>query len=184
MQARVAQVAVDWHSGLPTHAIQTVQLNIGRAPKLPMWTPARVPEPPQDAMSRDEAWAACKGTIADREADLSSTDVDTYFAAFERVLQEYHSARTGQQQDLVGRRGSITWKRREPRAHEGQAETVASAKLGRRWRRLRGLAMLWPVAGPLPQHADGLIRALRNTEDWGSPWRDRLIHCSTSAPKS
>lgn len=178
LQDRAGAVATDWYTGLSVHAVQTFAVDLGAAPQVLLWRAARFH---MDAAkkSKAEAWEEAKQLLPDLQPGLDSADPDKYFGALERLISAFHTARAGKEADLVGRTGEAVWGRREPRQHEGTAETAATAGLGRRLRRLEELVRLWPPCGPLQAHASALLDALRRTERRKSAWRRCMDACTT-----
>lgn len=180
LQWRAGAVEIDWCTGLAVHATQAFRVELGRAPMVLQWRPKKLPMEEEKA-SREEAWDKAAVVAAQQWGRLQSDDPDEVFEALEAVIAEYHHARHGESKDLIQRGGEAKWGRREPRQHDGTAETAEAAACGRRWRRLVELAKMWPPVGPIGKNAYDILEALRKTEKNETVWKEKLSRCADKA---
>ena len=128
-------------------------------------------------MEADAAWKVACDSCPPCAAGSSGEDIDAHFAALEKLISAYHSARLGRDLSLTDRGGEVLLTRREARQHEGSAETAATHRLGRRFRRLSELLKLWPPVGPCSWNAVCLHAAALRAEPVRTPWRRALAQC-------
>lgn len=178
LQVRAGPPATDWTTGLAAHAVQTFRIDTGRAPMLRMWQPARFPliDP---IRTKEEAWAEMEAAMPP-EAD----DADTPEAAYARLndaVRLFHRVRYGLEAEEACQPGREIWGHREPRQHNGSAETAAVGRKGRRYRRLAELRKMWPIVGPLSLNGHHIREALIRAELPGGKWQEALGAATTRA---
>ena len=167
MQARVEGVAVDWYSGLCTHALQRGTFREGEPAAFTAWQvrdkgPSKEEQPFTDL----EFWSALNSRWLPWVEAVATEDVDTMWSLLESTVCECHSLRSP---GFLAPAPGMVQKHEEPRRelHGGdlqEASLTAAVLRKRRWQQL----LAWhdkADSAERVRHTAGLRKALQGDAD-------------------
>jgi hypothetical protein len=163
--ATIEGYTLDWDTGIPSHAVQFIDVSGSPPPLYPAWqSPPPLPLPVLP-ISPEEAWRSVPTELLARtRAHALANQVQDAWRMWLLCIEKHCYAQSGEYVPLAARQGTVLLKRESAKpTPSGNAASAALDKALRRWRRLRELGRGWATR-VLPHRFDLILKALVRTE--------------------